>query len=229
MKNSTPLCRVSGLTKSFHDGEQELSILKGVDLEVNAGESLAILGRSGSGKSTLLHIMGLMDSPNSGSLSLSGQELTQLSDRKKNRLRSQQIGFVFQHFHLLPEFSILDNVILPARIAGLGIAQARERALHLLDEVGLADRTKHRPRKLSGGEQQRAAIARALINRPTLLLCDEPTGNLDTHTSSTVFTSLLSAAALSESALVMVTHDQSLAKETDRQLLLTEGRVCPTE
>jgi len=221
----TPILATDGLAKSFRDGERELHILQGVDLQVAPGETVAILGRSGSGKSTLLHILGLLDGPTAGTVRFDGADTGSLSDPKRRRIRAERIGFVFQHFHLLPELTARDNVLLAARVAGHG-RKGRDRADALLEAVGLAERTRHRPRKLSGGEAQRVAIARALVNRPDVLLCDEPTGNLDRETAAGILDLLFDVAQEHARAMVVVTHDEEIARRADRRLRLQDGRLA---
>ncbi len=214
-----------GLTRRFRDGERVLKVLQGVDLRVQAGETVGIIGRSGTGKSTLLHLLGLLDRPTAGTIRFQGRDVAKLSERQRNRLRGREIGFVFQHYHLLPELNALENVLLPARVAGLSLAQARDRVRHLLDAAGLADRMRHKPGVLSGGEQQRVAIARALVNRPSVVLCDEPTGNLDTRTASGVLDMLFELERAEQGTLVVVTHDEAVAKRAQRCLHLENGRL----
>jgi lipoprotein-releasing system ATP-binding protein len=220
---------VEHLAKSYHDGTRELAVLRDVNLSLQAGETLAILGRSGTGKSTLLHLFGLLDRPSRGSLRLLGSDAASLPEAARTRLRSQAIGFVFQQYHLIEEFDAVENVALAAavgRVGSLGGAN-RTRARELLSAVGLADREKHRPRQLSGGEQQRVAIARALLGRPALLLCDEPTGNLDPATGDQVLQVLWQAVKRERTAMILVTHDTAVANRADRALRLEAGSLRP--
>jgi len=219
----------NGLTRHYRMGGKPVPVLEGASLDLMAGEKVAIMGRSGAGKSTLLHLLGLLDRPDAGSLKIRGQETTTLSRRARARLRNDEVGFVFQFYHLIPELTALDNALLPAMIAHgplawLGVKRERkERARGLFAELGLDDRAGHRPAQLSGGERQRVAIARALCSTPGLLLCDEPTGNLDEHTSDAITELLFELTDKYAQTLVMVTHDRELASKADRLLTLHDG------
>lgn len=218
---------VRQLTKSYPMGKGKLEVLRGVDLEVTEGELLSIYGPSGVGKSTLLHLIGALDVPTSGKVFFDGADLYKMGESGRSRIRNEKIGFVFQFYHLLPEFSALENVALPALIYRRGGSKEAilEKAAHLLAEVGLSRREKHRPSQLSGGEQQRVAIARALMNDPVLLLADEPTGNLDSKTGEAIQEMLMQFNKKKGHTLVIVTHDEKWAAQSDRALKMMDGKI----
>ena len=222
---SDPILSLRGVRRVYPSGERQLEVLRDVDLDVYPGELVGLIGPSGSGKSSLLHAAGLLERPNGGSITIAGQDCTRLWDRARTRVRLGQIGFVYQFHHLLPEFSALDNVAMPARIAGMPLKAARERARMLLAALGLADRTHHQPAQLSGGEQQRVAVARALVNRPRVILADEPTGNLDPTTSGQVFQALYDLCRAEGVAALIATHNMELARYMDRVFGLRDGHL----
>jgi len=221
--NETPLLTCSDLGKTYQDGKLSNTVLESVNLTVNEGELLAIVGSSGSGKSTLLHLLGALDKPSTGNVLYQNQDIHQLSDKKQAKWRNQQLGFVYQFHHLLSEFSALENVAMPLLIAGVNIKVATEKAHKMLQRVGLEQRIKHRPSELSGGERQRVAIARALINEPKLVLADEPTGNLDAKSAESIYQLIKTLNSELATAFVVVTHDQHLADKLDRQMLMVSG------
>ena len=219
-----------GLTKTYRGGDGgELHVLEGLDLAVTRGEMVAIIGASGSGKSTLLHLLGALDRPTAGEVLLDGEAISSLSEDALSRVRNRKVGFVFQFHHLLREFSALENVAIPQRIGGVEQAEAEARARELLQRLGLGDRLHHRPAQLSGGEQQRTAVARALATNPVVLLADEPSGNLDHHNAERLHDVLAELARDMGMGMVVVTHNLSLAARADRTLVLADGRVVETD
>jgi lipoprotein-releasing system ATP-binding protein len=231
MNSPSPAIEVHGLHKSYRLGRTHLHVLRGVSFTVEPKEFIAVVGASGSGKSTLLHLIGLLDRIDKGTIKLEGVDIAHLPQRKRNRTRCRDVGFVFQFYHLLPELSVLENTLLPAKVdesllGWLSHRSARRRAaIEMLERVGLGERMKHRPKELSGGERQRVAIARALMNRPKFLLADEPTGNLDSRTGKQILQVLRTASRDIGQTVVMVTHDAAIAAAADRVLHLQDGKL----
>jgi lipoprotein-releasing system ATP-binding protein len=221
-----PLLQVQGLEKVFKKGGEKIHALKGIDLTIHQGERVAITGASGAGKTTLLHILGTLDRPSRGDVLYQGVALFSRPEGALAALRNRDIGFVFQFYNLLPEFTALENTMMPALIQGIGREQAQEKAEEILTEVGLKDRMRHKPGELSGGEQQRVAVARALVLRPSLLLADEPTGNLDSKTGERVIKLIFSLNRAKGVTLIVVTHNEALAQRFPRQIFLADGRIA---
>ncbi len=219
------IIQIKNLTKIFGDGV-EIKALDGVDLNIERGEFLAIIGPSGSGKSTLLNQIGILDTPTSGTILLDGVDVTEMSDKKRSITRNKQLGFIFQYHHLLPDFNALENVMMPLLISGIKSSQARKTAKEVLAEVGLADRMDHRPNQLSGGQNQRVAIARALVNKPSVVIGDEPTGNLDSKASDNIYELLRKLNQEHNQTFILVTHDVRMAEKTDRIIRLVDGRIA---
>ena len=220
------LLAAKGIHKTYLLGKRALEVLRGVDLELGRGDFLALRGASGAGKSTLLYLLGGLDTPNQGEIRLAGRDLARLSRRELARLRNKEVGFIFQAYYLLPELDALENVCLPARMARTPAGRAQARGRELLERVGLKERIEHKPYELSGGEQQRVAIARALINEPDLILADEPTGNLDSHTGEEIIDLLVALRAEKQTTLVIATHDAHVAGRAPKVIELVDGLVA---
>jgi len=218
-----PVLRLDRLVRTFHQGTRKIAVLNGASADIYPGQAVALVGPSGAGKSTLLHIAGLLETPDGGHVVVNGHDCTGMGDADRTRVRRVQMGFVYQFHQLLPEFSALENVVIPQMIAGRGRKRAAARAVQMLGALGLADRVDHRPAQLSGGEQQRTAIARALANDPRLILADEPTGNLDPHTAAHVFDALVHLIRTTGVAALIATHNLELAARMDRVLRLEDG------
>ena len=220
------MLKADNVHKSYHHLKRQLYVLRGIDLEIKEGDVISIVGPSGAGKSTLLHILGGLDKPSDGKVYLDNEEIYSLHDKKRAELRNKKVGFVFQFYHLLPEFTALENVILPALVKGeTNSGPVRDKGLSLLDEVGLKQRVNHKPNELSGGEQQRVAIARALINVPKIIFCDEPTGNLDSKAGEDIINLLMRLNKENHQTIVMVTHDHQIAKRTKIKYQMRDGQL----
>lgn len=223
---NNPLITARNLSKTYALGRRSLEVLRGVDLTVARGEFLALRGASGAGKSTLLHLLGGLDTPNAGEIAFEGRHLSALSNAAMAAFRNRSVGFIFQSYHLLPELDALENVCLPARMARIGVDDCTARARQLLERVGLKERVDHKPYELSGGEQQRVAIARALINEPVLILADEPTGNLDSHTGEGIIDLLCEIQRERQATLIIATHDAKVAARAPRVIQLVDGQIA---
>jgi putative ABC transport system ATP-binding protein len=224
MVPSNPLISLQGIQRLYSMGEETIYALRGIDLRINRNEYVALMGPSGSGKSTLMNLIGCLDSPSSGSYWLNGQDVAGLSDNRLAQIRNREIGFVFQTFNLLPRLTALDNVALPLVYAGVAEQERRDRAHEVLSQVGLQDRVGHRPNELSGGQRQRVALARALVNKPSLILADEPTGNLDSRTSVEIMEMFASIYGLGNT-IVLVTHEEDIARHAHRMVRLKDGSI----
>ena len=226
MSEQENIIELRGVTRTYKLGREKLPVLRGVDWEIRRGEWACLLGASGSGKTTLLNLIGTLEQPDSGTIRIAGVDVSKLGRGEAARFRNRKIGFVFQAYHLLPELTVLENVMLPGNLAGLSRGEAKKRAVPLLETVGLSGRMRHRPSELSGGEQQRAAIARALLNEPELLLADEPTGNLDTHTGEAILELFTELRKLHPGrSIMMITHNREIAKLADRTGELVDRRL----
>jgi lipoprotein-releasing system ATP-binding protein len=229
VETGRPVLSLRGVARRYKSGDRTLHVLRGVDLDLFPGEMAGLIGPSGSGKSTLLHVAGLLEKPDEGTVTFNGQDALKMSDKERTMVRRLQVGFVYQFHHLLPELNAIDNVASPLMINGVSRSRARKRAQELLHSMGLRERDHHRPGQLSGGEQQRVAIARSLANKPKVLIADEPTGNLDPTTSRVVFQNLLDIAKQEGVAVLVATHNVELTSYMDRVLTLQEGHLAPVQ
>lgn len=218
------IIKIRGLTKIYGDGV-EVRALDGLDMDVSSGEFLSIVGPSGSGKSTLLHMIGILDTPTRGTIVIDGQDVTQMTEMQRSQARNRLLGFIFQYHHLLPDFTAIENVMMPILIAGKSRNKAEKEATSLLEQVNLSDRLHHYPNQLSGGQNQRVAVARALANRPRIVIGDEPTGNLDSHSSDMVYELLRKLNREMGQTFILVTHDENMAKKTDRIVRIVDGKI----
>ncbi len=225
MTTTNTIISCKNLSKRFKEGQLDVEVLKGISLDIQAGEKVAIVGSSGSGKSTLLHILGGLDLPSDGTVEVLDKNIASLSDTERGKLRNESLGFIYQFHHLLPEFSALENVAMPLLIRGLSVSEARSKATNILNKVGLGERLKHKPGQLSGGERQRAAIARALVTQPKAVLADEPTGNLDHKTAMHIFELMEKLNQEMQTAFIIVTHDRQLAQKMDKIYTLVDGKL----
>ena len=225
MTTTNTIISCKNLSKRFKEGQLDVEVLKGISLDIQAGEKVAIVGSSGSGKSTLLHILGGLDLPSDGTVEVLDKNIASLSDTERGKLRNESLGFIYQFHHLLPEFSALENVAMPLLIRGLSVSEARSKATDILNKVGLGERLKHKPGQLSGGERQRAAIARALVTQPKAVLADEPTGNLDHKTAMHIFELMEKLNQEMQTAFIIVTHDRQLAQKMDKIYTLVDGKL----
>jgi len=221
----SPIISLENISKTFKQGDEQLTILENASLHINSGEMISLVGPSGCGKSTILHIAGLLDKFDSGKIIINGNDVSNMSDKKRTKIRQNDIGFIYQFHHLLPEFTALENIAIPKIIAGNKIKKAKAEAMLLLEKMKLADRANHKPSELSGGEQQRIAIARALANEPSLILADEPTGNLDPENSDYVFNTLISLVKDSNISMLMVTHNMELGKKSDNIITIENKKI----
>jgi len=224
--NNSSIVSCHNLYKTFADGKLFVEVLKGINLEIKKGECVAILGASGSGKSTLLHLLGGLDKPTEGEVDVDGHAMHQLSEAKRSHLRNQKLGFIYQFHHLLPEFTVLENICMPLMLRREKFHDAKQKAIALLDKVNLLHRMDHKPSEISGGERQRTAVVRALINDPLCVLADEPTGNLDSHTAEKVLATMLELKKSLGTSLLIVTHDENIAAQMDRQVYLQDGEIA---
>ncbi len=225
LSNSTAVIECQGLVKTFEDGKREVQVLKGIDLSIQAGESLSIVGSSGSGKSTLLHLLGGLDEPTSGQVKVMGESLDNMSAKVQGQWRNKHLGFIYQFHHLLAEFTAEENVAMPLLVSGMDKAQALKQAQDMIARVGMEHRLSHKPAELSGGERQRVAIARALVAKPACILADEPTGNLDQENAEKVYQLMLDLNRELKTSLLVVTHDKQLAARADRQMTMVDGVI----